>query len=265
MANEKHLLLRLEGDYDDSALTAEIWQTQLRLALVFGEVDDIGTLPSNWNPQATTIARTETDWTINGNWFIDGPDPQSFDPGDFLNDQVAPALIDWIPNMHLWQKVRLRRASLLPCGSPNGKGVPAPPYAVATPCVLEWTGNYPVGVGSTAPLPLQASMVLSHSTPQVGSAGRGRMFMPAATSGDTSATRWSSTAINDCMADHVTFLQALTWAGAGSSIAPHVRPIVTGGNFVNYGAITRVRIGNQIDTQRRRRNRLVETYTEAPV
>lgn len=265
MANEKHLLLRLEGDYDDSALTAEIWQTQLRLALVFGSIDDIGTLPDNWEPVATTIARTETNWTINGNWTVDGPGLASFDPGDFLNDQVAPALIDWIPNMHLWQKVRLRRATLLPCVAPNGKGVPAPPYAAATPCTLEWTSAYPVGIGSTAPLPLQASMVLSHSTPQVGAHGRGRMFMPAATTGDTSATRWSSTAISDCLEDHVTFLQALTWAGSGGGPAPQTRPIVTGKPFQSYGAITRVRIGNQIDTQRRRRNRLVETYSEAPV
>lgn len=266
MTNEKHLLLRLQGDYDDTALVNEEWQTQVRLALVFGSVDSIGTLPDNWDPVATTIARTETDWTINGNWSIDGPGLLAFDPGDFLNDVVAPALIDWVPNMHFWQKVRLRSVQLLPIGSPSGNAVPALPYSVGTPCTLEWTSAYPVGIGSTAPLPLQNSVVISHRTQQVGSAGRGRMFLPVCTSGDTSATRLSNTAIADMLVDHVTFLQALTWTASGlDPNRAHTAPIVTGGLFREYARINKIRIGNVIDTQRRRRNRLVETYSEAPV
>ena len=265
MAGEKHLLLRVIGDYDDGALANEVWETGLRLALVFGGiVDDIGTLPNNWAPADATIARTETNWTITGNWNIEGPGAATFQADDFLNDQVAPAVIDWIPNMHLWQKVRVRALEIYPVGAPNGRTVPAPGQTQGSPVRLDWTGSYPTGIGSTAPLPLQDSMCLSHDSLVTGAHGRGRMYMPSATTGDTSATRWSTTAVSDCLADHVTFLQALTW-DSGTPIGTHVRPIVAGKPYVKYGAITKVKIGNIPDTQRRRRNRLVETYSSADV
>jgi len=178
---------------------------------------------------------------------------------------VAPAIIDWIPNMHLWQKVRVRELELYPCRDPKGQTVPAVPYAQGTPCRLTWTGAYPVGIGSTAPLPLQNSVVMSHKTLQPGAHGRGRMFMPPCTAGDTSATRLSTTAQNDMLEDHITFLQALAYDGTSGGSPVKVRPIVTGAPFTNYGVIKTVRVGNIIDTQRRRRNRLQETYVSDPV
>ena len=266
MANEKHLQLRIIGDYDDTALQNEIWETSVRLALVFGgAVDDIGSLPNNWALADTSIARTETDWTITGNWLVDSLGFTDFDPGDFLNDQCAPAVIDWIPNMHLWQKVRVRALELYAVTSPSGKSAKPPGQLQGSPCRLTWTGNYPVGIGSTAPLPLQDSMCISHDSLVTGAHGRGRMYMPPATTGDTSATRWSTTAVNDCLEDHVTFLQALTYTSTPPTAGFNTAPIVTGKPFVNYGRIKKVKIGNVPDTQRRRRNRLVETYAEADV
>ena len=264
MTGEKHLYLRVLGDYDDSALSSEVWETGLRIALTTALAPaDIGTLPTNWALQDASIARTETDWTITGNWSVDGPLTTTFAPDDFLNDQVAPAVVDWIPNMHLWQKVRVRALELYAVGSPNGRSIPAPSQSQGSPVRLEWTGNYPMGIGSTAPLPLQDSMCITHDSLVTGAHGRGRMYMPPATSSDTSATRWSTTAVNDCVEDHVTFLQALT----GNDLAGtfYWAPIVAGKPYVKFGRIKRIRIGNVPDTQRRRRNRLVETYEQADV
>ena len=57
MADEKHLLLTISGGYTDSTLSGEIWQVGLRLALVYGTVDDVGTLPNSWAPKATSSSR----------------------------------------------------------------------------------------------------------------------------------------------------------------------------------------------------------------
>jgi hypothetical protein len=56
----------------------------------------------------------------------------------------------------------------------------------------------------------------------------------------------------------VTFLEALSYDNVivGSV---HIRPIVTGGNWQNYGVVTQVRVDNIVDTQRRRRKSLVGT------
>jgi len=255
VANEKHLLLTIAGDYVPNTLPGEIWQCGLRLALVFGSVDPIGTLPSNWDPVANAIARTETDWTITGNWTVDGPGIESFDPGDYLNDQVAPAVATWMLYNKCSNQVRVRTLSLAAIGAPTGNQVPAVPYATGTPCVLEYTANYPVGAPSTTQLPPQNSVVVSHRTQQIGAAGRGRMFLPAATSGSLSGARIAgadTTAIADAQHD---LLVAL---GVEVSDDVNVRPIVTGGTFVNYAVINQVRVGNVMDTQRRRRNQLTE-------
>lgn len=262
MANEKHLLLTISGDYVPNTLPGEIWENTLRLALVFGAVDPVGTLPDNWDPVAATIARTETNWTINGNWTVDGPLGAGFDPGDYLNDQVAPAITTWMAFNKCSNQVRVRRLSLAAIGAPSGNQVPAPPYASGTPCVLEYTSAYPVGSPSTTQLPPQNSIVVSHRTQQIGAHGRGRMFLPSPTSGSLTGAKIASadqTAIADAQHD---LLVAL---GVEVSDDVNLRPIVTGSPWVNYAVINSVRVGSVMDTQRRRRNRIAETYVSQAV
>lgn len=256
MANEKHLLLTIQGDYVPNTLPGEIWQTGVRLALVFGGgVDDVGTLPSNWEPVPASHARTETNWTIAGNWSVSGPLGAGFDPADYLNDQAAPAVAAWMIALNLSNQVRVRTLELAAIGAPSGNQVPAPPYAQGTPCRLDWTSSYPIGNVSTTQLPPQNSVAVSHRTNQVGAKGRGRMFLPSVTSAALSGARLATTPQNEILAAHVTFLEALSQEVSDDVV---VRAIVTGSPWVNYGAITRVDVGNVIDTQRRRRNRLTE-------
>jgi hypothetical protein len=260
MAHEKHLLLRAAGDYVPSTLPGEIWQNDIRLALVHGSVDSLGTLPNNWDPSATAIARTETDWDITGNWktTVLGSD---FNPDDYLNDQAAPAWTAFMAAAHLSNQDRLRTLELFPIGAPDGKAVPAPPYALGTPCRLEWTGSYPTGGESSTQLPPQNSIAVSWRTQQIGARGRGRIFLPATTSGALSGGHVSTGAADDITAAAVTFLEALAYTSASWNVIP----IVTGAPYVGYGIINQVRVGSVMDTQRRRRNRLTEVYTSTNV
>ena len=262
MANEKHLLLTVQGDWTDSELIEETWQVGVRLALVMGAVDDVGTLPNNWDPAATSINRTETDWTITGNWLATSGTP-TFHPDDYLNDQAAPAFSAWIAASGLISsKCRIRSMKLSPIDT-LGHVIPAPPYSTGTPCLLTWTGAYPVGISGGELLPLQIACVASHRTAQTGRAGRGRMFLPgytaSALNGHAKTSTASATGAATAQAD---LLSALSVSGVGID-APHVRPIVTGGNYTKYGVINTVRVGTVLDTQRRRRRSLTEVYENA--
>jgi hypothetical protein len=264
MANEKHLLLTAQGDYTESSLAQESWQVGIRLALVFGAVDDVGVLPSNWDPVAQTISRTETHWNITGNWKAQAGS-ESFNPDDFLNDQAAPAFTTWLNAFPaLSVHTRLRSLKLSPIGT-DGRAVPAPPYTQGSPCHLTWTSSYPVGTNGGVMLPLQNALAMSHRTPQVGRRGRGRMFVPGLCIALMDVPgHVSSSVIASALAAQVALLHSLTYTGAGLG-APRTRPIVVGSPFTNYGAITQTLCGNVSDTQRRRRRSLTETYTASSV
>lgn len=264
MANEKHLLLTVGGDYVDSALVEEKWQVGVRLALTFGGADPVGTLPNNWNPTATTINRTETHWTITGNWLATGPST-IFHPDDYLHTKAAPAFATWLDAFPaLSNQCRIKQLKLSPIGT-DGRAIPAPPYSAGSPTILTYTSSYPVGSSAGSMLPLQNSLVMSHRTAQVGRRGRGRMFVPCLTTGlvDTHS-HVASGVITSALAAQVALLHGLTVNGA-TSADPSVNAVVTGDPWTHYGLITQVRAGNVSDTQRRRRRSLTETVTSSSV
>lgn len=259
MANERHLLLTFQGDYDYTDLQTESWQTGIRLCMVFGgSVDDVGSLPNNWDPQAVNINRTETDWTITGNWNINHL-TGTFAPDDYLNDIVAPAWTAFLGGTPCSSHLKTRSIKIAPIGAPNGLIVPAPPYLSGTPCLLEYTAAWPEGGSGSNLIPLQNSFAVSLRTPQPGRHGRGRMFMPPMTTAALGTHGYmDSTQQTNTLNSAVTFLEALAYDGVGLD-SPHIRPIVTGKPYTQYGVATQVRVDSVIDTQRRRRRQLVGT------
>lgn len=264
MANEKHLLLTWGGDYVDSANGSEVWQNGLRLVLSNDLMDPVGTLPNNWSPVAESINRTETNWTITGNWRADFGGGLFFNPDDFLNDQVAPALDTWLGQSGISDKIRLLWAKVFPIGT-NGKAVPAPPYSSGTPILLSWTSSYPTGDDGSAILPLQNSVVISHRTAQIGRRGRGRVFR-AGPSGNANTTAGViPSTIQGYLRDaEVAFLEALNNI-YGVTDHTYTQAAVIGSPWSSYGMINSVRVGNRMDTQRRRRFQVEESYVSASV
>lgn len=265
MAGELHLYTTFIGGYSTAPASDETWQIGVRWRISNTAADPIGTLPTDWDPAASTINRDETNWTITGNWMLNGPSLGSFDVDDWLNDQVAPAAATFFGNARFGAVLRLRQIKAYAIGT-DGKAVPAPPYATGTPITLTWkTGSEPSGSGTNI-LPLQNSIVVSLRTQQVGAAGRGRFYAPAVppaavanTSGqfDTSSRNAFATAA-------ATFLTSCSFAST-SPTARYVDPIVTGGAFTAYATVNVVRVGSVIDTQRRRRRSLTEVYSDVAV
>lgn len=263
MADEKHLYLSWGGDYVPNTLPGEIWQVGLRLSVVFGSTDPVGTLPDNWDVVANTVSLTGTGYTVAGNWTIDGPGSVDLDPGDYLVNNAKPAIEHWMLYANLNNQVRLRWISLAPIGAPSGNMVPAPGYAAGSPCLLEYTSGYPVGNLSGTQLPPQNSVVVSHRTLQVGPRGRGRMFMPSSSSSILSGARVATTPATEIAAEQALLLESLATDSGVST--PDIRPIVTGSPWLNYAVINNVQVGNVMDSQRRRRNALTETVVSDSV
>lgn len=254
MANEKHLLIVAEGGYVGTAaqFTAETWQTGIRAALVFGGVDDIGTLPNNWDPVPKSINRTEANWTITGNWKIDGPGLDTWEVDDWLNDQLGTLWDNWLGATNCFStRVQLRTLKVYPIG-PDGRVVPAPPYAVGSPVTLTYTGTLPIGGNAAAMVPPQLSVVLSHRTPQVGRRGRGRSFAPPCAVNSLSEGSLSTASQTALLANQITLLEGIAYDSGGPSLAT-IRPIITGAPWTNYAVITQVQVDSIFDTQRRRR------------
>lgn len=264
MANEAHLLLSAIGGYTDAGLANESWQVGIRLAMVFGTVDPVGTLPNNWAPRPATINRTETNWTITGNWNV-GVGSEQFNPDDYLNDQAAPAFTTWMGAVGLANQVTLRELKLFPIGAPLGHAIPAPPYAQGSPCLLTWTANAPHGAGGLTMLPLQIAAVASHRTSQIGRRGRGRIFLPGLSASASNGGGFlQSTFVTSVLNGQVALLEALKYDGLPQSTLS-IRPVVTGKPFTNYAIINRVQVDNVPDTQRRRRRSLPLTVSGADV
>lgn len=260
MAGEKHFRLTIHGDYTPGSADApEIWAVNLRQALVFGTVDDIGTFPSNWDPQPSFTNNTETDWTTDTTYTINGPGTDFFDPESYLTDYVGPTLQAWMGAAGFSSHVRCTGASLYPCdttGTAIGGNVAR----------LTFT-TIPLGTSSGKMLPTENSVVVSWQTHVLGPRGRGRIYGPpitadALTSYGVLDSGWVSTYLNT----HVNTIEGLSYSAPAPTQA-HLRTVVTGpsssggvAGYTRYGTIIGARVGQVVDTQRRRRNKLPELY-----
>jgi hypothetical protein len=254
VAGEQHLYLVASGTYADTTDTAEHWQFGTRLALVFGTVSDQGTLPDNWTVNPATDTDSTGGWDYVSNFSVSGPSGFSFNPLSYLEDYGVPTAIALFGTQAINEQCRLTEVKLSPI---NDSG-----HVVGGMTAYGTNATGPTGGKSGNMLPLQNSVVCSLGTPQTGRKGRGRFYLPATSTGSLdSEGNVSSSAQTSILAAAVGWLEGLSYSAVSAGDA-HVRPIVTGKPWTHYGMVTKVRVGNRVDTQRRRRRQLVETYAE---
>lgn len=269
MPQPLHLYVVAIGGYVSSATAwaEEIWQTGFRMLPTLGAApSSIGTIGSDFDVVAANIDRTEDHWVISGNWTLEGG-VNDLDPGDYLNDQLAPALKTWIFATSLASNnVQLRQIKLYPIGAPDGHVIPAPPYLQGSPCVLTFTGTPPTGANSGGMAPPQNSVVASLRTQQIGRRGRGRMYTPPGApltgTGADAGVVPSTNRTNIANAYKALLEDSQITAGG---LGLRTTPIVTGAPFTDFAVINQVRIGSRVDTQQRRRRAGLETYTSVTV
>lgn len=252
MANEKHLLMTFGGQYTSSSLTPEIWQCGIRLVLVFGTIDDSGTLPSNWDVVPASEVDTDGNWDNTNVFSVDGPGLATFNPLSWMKDYAQPSLEAFLSTDSFSSTTTLTFIKLSPI---NASGA-----VIGGRTCLSEANTSLTGAQTGNRLPPQLSVGVSWQTPVIGRRGRGRIYLPSnASSQLTSAGRLDTTPQGNSRDQAITLLEGLAYAATGPSDA-HVKPIVTGDPWTDYGVITSVRVGDILDTQRRRRDQLAEVY-----
>lgn len=136
--------------------------------------------------------------------------------------------------------------------------------AVAEAAYTGWgTGTF------VASMPPQTAVVLSLRSDVPSGRGRGRLYLPAMGGSISASTyRLTSPVLQTLANDSATFLRGIQDAiKSGVNPAPAVGTIQlcvvskTAGSRVD---INRIQVGDVVDTQRRRRDRLAEAYVSAP-
>lgn len=114
-----------------------------------------------------------------------------------------------------------------------------------------------VGSSVATCLPFQCAPVVSLRTATLSRAGRGRFYVPSLAVDQVDAGRML-TAARDSLADGaLALVQGLT--SAGGNVVIYHRALG------NTTPVTSLDVGDVIDTQRRRRNKLVEARTSRPL
>jgi hypothetical protein len=254
VANEKHLYLVVGGHYEDSAESPEAWQFGIRLAAVFGSIDDIGTLPNNWDVIPESGTHTNGNWDTTTQFSIAGPASATIDVQSYMEDYVQPTMETFFGTGTTSTQVKLDSLKISPIGS-NGK--------VILSRTVHSVANTDIhGDASGNLMPMQCSVVGSWRTGVVGRKGRGRIYLPPMPTSIMGAHGHLDSAwVGDARTNLVTLLEGLGYTPTLGPFAGALRPIVTGAPWTDYGVITEVRVGDLVDTQRRRRRQMVETYT----
>lgn len=135
---------------------------------------------------------------------------------------------------------------------------------------IEWVPTGAAPTGSAAPWPFQVAMAVTLDTDvNRGLASKGRIYIPSGNLGVNNDGRVNDTTTNDMAEAAAEFISNLNNQPGIDTQNPRV-VIASRGNESQVNGpmrnVTSVRVGNVPDTQRRRRNQLVELYSPpAPV
>lgn len=259
----RHVYLVAKGSYSATNLATEVWQIGMRFRVSNTPADSFGNLPTDYTLDDESISRDETNWTIEGNYSCNLPGISTFRPDDWLNDNVAPSITTWLAATNYFPN-KTQIDSLVAYGMKDG----AVEEVGAGPAKIELrfkAGHKPIGASSTAALPPQASIVASWVTAVAGRHGKGRVYLPAPTTAvlTTDGGLLTSTVQTGIATSTAALVADLAYSGVGAD--SYADMIVTGAPWIRYSKVSAVRVGQVVDTQRRRRNQLTETYVSVDV
>lgn len=255
MTDARHIYLTIMGMVSDEL--AEAWQVGIRFMLLESVTAPAhtGTLPT-FGVSPANVHRTETDWTIESSWTGD-TGSGTFNPDDWLNDQVAPTLqASFGSHISNQQKIVALKASPITATGHVADG---------RTTRLDFTSTFPQGAATGDSLPLECAAVVSWQTGQVGKRGRGRIYLPALTTASlTSSGRYSSATTAALVSMAHDLLEGFAITGGGL-FGQWVLPIVCPAAGTEFGVIESISCGDVPDAQRRRRRSLDEVRSQTGI
>lgn len=260
MATLNHLYMTVNGTYEDAALADETWQYGTHWFASLDAIPDVGSPTGEFEVAAATLTASDAAWSVSSNWLAEGG-INDLDPADFLLDACG-----YIKTFHesatsyISGDAIISQVNLYAIGS-DGKVVSTdygPAKAVATPAATV------DGAATGTLLPVQCSVVASLRTINNTRRGRGRCYLPQMGTSIVSANTGliSTTPRGNIATNFATMLSGISLEGA---ISVKVAPIVIGNPWTSFFKISTVKVGSQVDTQRRRRRNVEETYSNASV
>jgi hypothetical protein len=254
--------LVVTGSYKSPVLAPEFWQFGIRYRVSNSTAQDYGVLPTDVDWQAADDVRAETAWDIRNGFFAQMPLGVTFQPDDWLNDQVAPAVAAFFaqPNV-VHDNARVDSLTVYAYTDSKVHQTLAGPAK----CVLTWKpASRPDGAVTGVAMPPETATAVSLQTAVSGRRGRGRFYLPQNGAGSLSSDNDGSlkSTVTQAIANAAAqFLSGTTYTAPGGSV--EVDPIVTGEPFSRYARVQGVRVGSVVDSQRRRRNSIPEVYASA--
>lgn len=251
-------LLQFRGGWNAAPNTDEAWQFGLRLWIDTSVPDNSGLFPdTEVTPLDDSGTAGDYDWSTN--WAIEGLD----DLGPQWDRIEGAALTFWqSATTFVSTSCVLTSMRLYPIDN-AGKVVQLDNGAAVSNLIFH---SPQAGSSSAALLPLEVAAVATFDTYRTGPKGRGRFYVPGITTGALGTQgRWS-TDFQGNLAENTAGLLSDIALESPTPTALHIRPVVTGpSGFNRYSVIKQVRSGSVPDAQRRRRNRVAETYVPAEV
>lgn len=238
------------------------------LRLMAGLPDDIPALDAgrvdmpNFLVNDATVSRTTATWNVAQGWAGDSS-VGAANFTDAAQDAIADALLSFLVNSqtYLANVYRLESIRLYPIGQGGLSNTAPSIYEKQS----QWTG----GAGTL--LNPRDCVVVSLRTSTRGPAGRGRAFIGplGATVNDGNTGRVASAAISSFgsnMDGAITAINNLGGATLDARVAVVHRETLVLPPAQHQGSpVNQVRVGDQLDTQRRRSNKRRETYTSNPI
>jgi len=250
----KYLRLQVFGGYADSSLAAESWSYNINLGVDDDILANAGTLPS-----ISVSDDFDSGTWASGTWdqtYGAAASTSNLLPGDFLVNQVAPALYDFHRAVTS-NGCTLKGAALYPIDAGVAQG--------GHRAHLYWTTPVAGTLTPGSMCPTQTAAVVSWQANVIGPKGRGRIYVPGQpVSVLTTEGYWATTHQERLRDKGVLLVQDLTFDPV-SPTTSKVTPVVCGRSGTNYGRILQVRAGRVPDVQRRRRRQLTENYLVGPV
>jgi hypothetical protein len=247
-----HFLISARGSYKDAELAAETWSFGVRCVLVNGQVDDRGFIPDNLTVVDDSVELDELGYEYKANFAIKNLQA-TFDMANYFEANVVPAFQALFSQTQISNQVGLDQIVLYPIESPTGNASEQrSARAILTP------RKYGTATGSI--LPLEVARVISWGTSRPGPKGKGRIYLPGATTTTIDPHGNMSSATRTTLANNAKNLLEGLSAGNGLIGNWNVRPIVTGAPYERYAMINEIRVGAVLDAQRRRRRSLSEAY-----
>lgn len=262
MSALQHIYVTAHGEWASGPWVGEKAQFGLRLAMVDATAEPtkgaVFTLPVHGDVVADSGSQSGTNGTLTRTWTARiGPTGSTENFGAAEQVDVAEDVWAFLNSFigSVAATFRFTHVKIAPVLASGAYGATASIYTFTSPLV---------GSGAGSVLPPEVALAVTFRAAVLGRRGRGRIYLPALTTGNALET--DGTVKSAFRSSLVSFTGTLVTnlqnqPGTGRAWRPIVCTMSAG--KAQATRPSQVRVGNKFDSQRRRQQQVVETYTSA--